>query len=129
MPLLEVAGLTKHFIRKPGLFGRTSVVKAVQDVTFSIDESEMFGLVGESGSGKSTTGRCILRLIEPTSGDVRFKGENVLGFSRERMRHALAETGTSAGDDGNEAVETTRVHGEGNGKGLKQGRGKEKAAA
>jgi len=88
MPLLEVAGLTKHFIRKPGLFGRTSVVKAVQDVTFSIDEGEMFGLVGESGSGKSTTGRCILRLIEPTSGDVRFKGENVLGFSRERMRRA-----------------------------------------
>ena len=58
----------------------------MDDVTFSIDEGEMFGLVGESGSGKSTTGRCILRLIEPTSGEVRFKGENVLAFSRERMR-------------------------------------------
>ena len=88
MALLEVAGLTKHFVRKPGLFGRTSIVKAVDDVTFSIDEGEMFGLVGESGSGKSTTGRCILRLIEPTAGAVRFKSENVLAFSRERMRRA-----------------------------------------
>ena len=88
MPLLEVAGLTKHFARKPGLFGKTSVVKAVDDVTFSIDEGEMFGLVGESGSGKSTTGRCILRLIEPTAGEVVFRGENVLQFSTERMRLA-----------------------------------------
>jgi ABC-type oligopeptide transport system ATPase subunit len=88
MPLLEVRGLTRHFVRKPGLFAKTSVVRAVEDVTFSIDEGEMFGLVGESGSGKSTTGRCILRLIEPTSGEVTFRGENVLAFSRERMRRA-----------------------------------------
>jgi ABC-type oligopeptide transport system ATPase subunit len=53
-----------------------------------INEGEMFGLVGESGSGKSTTGRCILRLIEPTSGEVRFRGENVLDFSTARMRLA-----------------------------------------
>src|SRR5882762_10298610 len=88
MPLLEVRHLVKHFVRKQGLFRPPSVVKAVDDVSFTIDEGEMFGLVGESGSGKSTTGRCILRLIEPTSGDVLFRGENVLQFSTERMRMA-----------------------------------------
>jgi ABC-type oligopeptide transport system ATPase subunit len=88
MALLEVQGLTKHFVRKPGLFAKPSVVRAVDDVSFSIDEGDMFGLVGESGSGKSTTGRCILRLIEPTSGSVRFKGEDVLAFSADRMRRA-----------------------------------------
>jgi len=87
-PLLEVRHLVKHFVRKHGLFRAPSVVKAVDDVTFTIDEGEMFGLVGESGSGKSTTGRCLLRLIEPTSGDVFFRGENVLQFSAERMRMA-----------------------------------------
>jgi peptide/nickel transport system ATP-binding protein len=86
--LLEVRRLVKHFVRKQGLFRAPSVVKAVDNVTFAIDEGEMFGLVGESGSGKSTTGRCILRLIEPTSGEVFFRGENVLQFSTERMRMA-----------------------------------------
>jgi ABC-type oligopeptide transport system ATPase subunit len=87
-PLLEVEHLVKHFVRKQGLFRAPSVVRAVDDVSFSIEEGEMFGLVGESGSGKSTTGRCILRLIEPTSGSVRFRGEDVLAFSRSRMRLA-----------------------------------------
>jgi ABC-type oligopeptide transport system ATPase subunit len=87
-PLLEVRRLVKHFARKQGLFRAPSVVRAVDDVTFAIDEGEMFGLVGESGSGKSTTGRCILRLIEPTSGEVLFRGDNVLQFSTERMRMA-----------------------------------------
>jgi ABC-type oligopeptide transport system ATPase subunit len=85
-PLLEVRHLVKHFVRKQGLFRAPSVVKAVDNVTFAVDEGEMFGLVGESGSGKSTAGRCILRLIEPTSGEVFFRGENVLQFSSERMR-------------------------------------------
>ena len=87
-PILDVRGLVKHFVRKRGLFQPPSVVKAVDDVSFTIDEGEMFGLVGESGSGKSTTGRCILRLIEPTAGEVLFRGENVLAFPHERMRLA-----------------------------------------
>jgi oligopeptide transport system ATP-binding protein len=88
MPLLDVRRLVKHFVRSQGLFQPSSIVKAVDDVSFAIEEGEMFGLVGESGSGKSTTGRCILRLIEPTSGEVLFRGENVLQFSRTRMRLA-----------------------------------------
>jgi peptide/nickel transport system ATP-binding protein len=88
MRLLDVRHLVKEFPRKHGLFGATSVLRAVDDVTFSIDEGETFGLVGESGSGKTTTGRCILRLVEPTSGEVQFKGEDVLRFTRARMRQA-----------------------------------------
>jgi oligopeptide transport system ATP-binding protein len=87
-PLLEVRGLTKHFPARGGLWRQAGVVKAVDGVDFTIGEGEMFGLVGESGCGKSTTGRCVLRLIEPTAGEVRFRGENVLAFSREQMRRA-----------------------------------------
>jgi ABC-type oligopeptide transport system ATPase subunit len=87
-PLLDVRDLVKEFSRKPGLFGGRSTVRAVDGVSFSIAEGETFGLVGESGSGKTTTGRCILRLIEPTSGQVQFKGEDVLQFSRARLRQA-----------------------------------------
>jgi len=88
MPLLEVENLVKEFTRKRGLLAPATVVRAVDGVSFAVDEGETFGLVGESGSGKTTTGRCILRLIEPTSGAVRFKGEDVLAFSRPRMRQA-----------------------------------------
>jgi ABC-type oligopeptide transport system ATPase subunit len=88
MALLEVRRLVKEFSRSRGLFAPSSVVRAVDDVSFTIEEGETFGLVGESGSGKTTTGRCILRLIEPTSGEVRFKGEDVLGFSKSRLRQA-----------------------------------------
>ncbi len=91
MPLLEVRHLTKAFSSRPGLFGRTATVHAVQDVTFDIERGETFGLVGESGSGKTTTGRCILRLIEPTSGEILFDGRNVLAFSREELRRARRE--------------------------------------
>jgi len=85
-PLLEVSHLVKHFVRGGGLLSRGTPVAAVDDVSFGIGEGQTFGLVGESGSGKTTTGRCILRLIEPTSGSVRFRGEDVLTFSRRRMR-------------------------------------------
>ena len=88
MALLEVRHLVKQFTRGRGLLRAPSVVRAVDDVTFSIEAGDMLGLVGESGSGKSTTGRCILRLIEPDSGEVRFRGEDVLAFSRARLRAA-----------------------------------------
>src|SRR6184192_58383 len=91
MPLVEVAHLVKHFVRGGGFFKKTTRVTAVDDVSFTIDEGETFGLVGESGSGKTTTGRCILRLVEPTSGEVRIRGENVLDFSASRLRLARRE--------------------------------------
>jgi ABC-type oligopeptide transport system ATPase subunit len=88
MPLLEVENLVKEFTRKRGLLAPSTLVRAVDGVSFRVNQGETFGLVGESGSGKTTTGRCILRLIEPTSGEVRFRGEDVLAFSRARMRQA-----------------------------------------
>jgi ABC-type oligopeptide transport system ATPase subunit len=87
-PLLDVRGLTKDFTRQKGIFGTGTTMRAVDGVTFAIAEGETFGLVGESGSGKTTTGRCILRLIEPTAGEVRFKGEDVLAFPKQRLREA-----------------------------------------
>ena len=86
MPLVEVSHLVKDFVRGGGVFRRGTAVRAVDDVSFSINEGETFGLVGESGSGKTTTGRCILRLIEPTSGAIRFRGEDVLALSGQRLR-------------------------------------------
>src|SRR3954464_5571305 len=88
MPLLEVRHLTKAFSRRAGLFGKGTSVRAVDDVSFAIERGETFGLVGESGSGKTTTGRCILRLIEPTSGEVLFDGRDVLALSRGDLRRA-----------------------------------------
>jgi ABC-type oligopeptide transport system ATPase subunit len=91
MPLVDVCRLVKHFVRGKGLLRSGTLVKAVDDVSFSIEEGETFGLVGESGSGKTTTGRCMLRLIEPSGGEVRFRGENVLVFPPRRMREARRE--------------------------------------
>jgi ABC-type oligopeptide transport system ATPase subunit len=91
MPLVEVSHLVKRFTRGGALLRARAPVAAVDDVSFTINEGETFGLVGESGSGKTTTGRCLLRLVEPTSGDVRFRGESVLAFSRARLRQARRE--------------------------------------
>src|SRR5215470_2779727 len=88
MPLLEVVDLVKHFARGTGLLRAGTVVTAVDHVSFAVEEGETFGLVGESGSGKTTTGHCIVRLIEPTSGSVIFRGEDVLRFPRRRLREA-----------------------------------------
>jgi ABC-type oligopeptide transport system ATPase subunit len=87
-PLLSVAHLVKEYSRPRGWFAAPDAVRAVDDISFDIHPGETFGLVGESGSGKTTTGRCLLRLIEPTSGSVVFKGDDVLAFSRSRMRAA-----------------------------------------
>ncbi|MFZ8252592.1 ATP-binding cassette domain-containing protein, partial [Staphylococcus aureus] len=70
-----------------GLFKREiGSVRAVDGVNFDIAPNETFGLVGESGCGKSTTGRCVLRLIEPSSGELRFDGKDVLALSGEKLR-------------------------------------------
>src|SRR5947207_8303534 len=88
MPLVEVSRLVKQFTRGAGLFHSGTTVHAVNDVSFTIEEGETFGLVGESGSGKTTTGRCMLSLIEPTSGEVLVGGRNVLQLTDEEMRLA-----------------------------------------
>jgi oligopeptide transport system ATP-binding protein len=87
-PLLQVKNLKKYFPIRGGLFSReVARVHAVDDVSFTIQKGETLGLVGESGCGKSTTGRCILRLIEPTSGEVTFENQNVTALDKRSLRH------------------------------------------
>jgi oligopeptide transport system ATP-binding protein len=89
MPLVEIRNLTKVFPLGESIFGggAKGEVRAVDDVSLDIHAGETLGLVGESGSGKSTLGRLVLRLIEPTSGSVRFDGKDLLAASHGEMRN------------------------------------------
>jgi oligopeptide/dipeptide ABC transporter ATP-binding protein len=86
-PLLAVRDLRKHFPIRKGLFSRVAGhVRAVDGVSFDLAQGETLGLVGESGCGKTTTGRCLLRLIEPTSGSIRFAGRDVTSLPPRELR-------------------------------------------
>jgi oligopeptide transport system ATP-binding protein len=90
--LLLVKGLKKYFPVKGGLFRRqVGYVKAVDGVNLAIEEGESFGLVGESGSGKTTVGKTILRLVEPTEGEILFEGQDLCQLSESEMRQRRAE--------------------------------------
>jgi len=88
VPVLQVDGLVKHFQLSRGIVLRRQVglVRAVEDVSFEIARGETLALVGESGCGKSTTGRLILRLMDPTSGSVRFKGKEIADLDKDALR-------------------------------------------
>ncbi len=87
-PVIEVRDLVKHFpVRSfQGLRTIRQTVQAVSGVSFSLNPGQTLGLVGESGSGKTTVGRCVLRLVEPTGGSIRFNGQELTTMSREEMR-------------------------------------------
>jgi oligopeptide transport system ATP-binding protein len=91
-PLLRVEGLKKYFPIRKGILSRVSGhVKAVDDVSFYVNEGETLGIVGESGCGKSTTGRMLMRLLEPTEGKVVFNGKELTNISNDEMRQARRE--------------------------------------
>ena len=86
-PLLSVQNLVKHFVKRSLVFGREQErVRAVDGVTFTLAEAETIGIVGESGCGKSTLARCVLKLIEPTAGQIVFQGTDLTRLSRDQMR-------------------------------------------
>lgn len=86
MPIVEVRDLVKEYSRRRAWWQRPERVRAVDRVSLTIEEGEVFGLVGESGCGKTTTGRCLLRLVEPSGGQFRFDGENVFAMRPARLR-------------------------------------------
>ncbi len=85
-PLLKVEGLTKHFPVRSGLWGATTTVRAVDGVSFEVRPGESLGLVGESGCGKTTTGRMLVRLLEPTSGKITFEGQDITHAKGNKLR-------------------------------------------
>lgn len=86
--LLQVDNLKKYFPIKGGIFGKKTLqyVKAVDGISFEVKRGETFGIVGESGCGKSTAGRAIMRMLEPTSGDIYFEGQNITNLDKKNMR-------------------------------------------
>ena len=91
-PLIQARNLTKHFIsRSHRMSGDKLVVRAVNGIDFDIYEGETLGLVGESGCGKSTTGRLLIKLEEPTAGEINYKGRNIAGFNQREMRSLRQE--------------------------------------
>jgi oligopeptide/dipeptide ABC transporter ATP-binding protein len=86
-PLLQVKGLKKLFPVKKGWFQKKNFVRAINGIDLEIQEGETFGIVGESGCGKSTTGRCILRLLEPTEGNIVFQGKDITSLNKKEMRN------------------------------------------
>lgn len=88
-PILEVSHLSQHFVNGRGKLKK--VVRAVDDVSFFVNPAEVFGLVGESGCGKTTTGRAIIRLLNPTSGTVRFAGKEISGKMTRELSRYLSE--------------------------------------
>jgi oligopeptide/dipeptide ABC transporter ATP-binding protein len=91
-PLLDVVELEKHFPVRGGLLHRVQAhVRAVDGISFKLQRERTLGLVGESGCGKSTLGRAVLRLIEPTGGDVQLNGESLIGLSRDELKSRRRE--------------------------------------
>lgn len=84
MPLLELRNISKHFsIRKDGLFKKTEIKKAVDNISLSIEAGEIIGLVGESGSGKSTTAKMLVKLLDPTSGYILYQGSDIKKLAKD----------------------------------------------
>lgn len=83
---VRVRNLVKHFVQRQGLFKRSRVVRAVDGVSLDCERMRTLGIVGESGCGKTTLARCMLRLIEPTAGEVYFEGVDILALPRRRLR-------------------------------------------
>ncbi|MEE2717189.1 MAG: oligopeptide/dipeptide ABC transporter ATP-binding protein [SAR324 cluster bacterium] len=91
-PLLEVRNLQMHFSARQGWLGHeVTGVKAVDDVSFTLEGGKTLGLVGESGSGKTTIGKCVVRLLEPTGGEILFEGSNIAHLSRKEMQGKRSE--------------------------------------